>query len=284
MRKLQLWVALSVFAFCSALFADQVVLKNGDRLTGTITKSDDKTLLIKTEFAGDVTVQWPAVQEVTSTQPLHVALSNGKTVVGPVTTTDGSLAVVTPASGTVNVSKADVTALRSDAEQADYEKSLHPGLLQGWKGGANVGFAFTAGNSQTSNLALAFTADRKTTQRRHLALRELSLFHQQRSWCNSDYDRKRDSGRSSIFPKLHASSVWLRGRRFPNRCPAAVESSIRSRRRSGIPRHQERQDNAGLPGRPKLHARGLRHGHKQLPGILGGRGTEPQIWRFDHRY
>jgi putative salt-induced outer membrane protein YdiY len=35
--------------------------------------------------------------------------------------------------------------------------------LQGWKGGANVGFAFTAGNSQTSNLALAFTADRKTT-------------------------------------------------------------------------------------------------------------------------
>ena len=163
MRKLRLWVALSVFTFCSALFADQVVLKNGDRLTGTITKSDDKTLLIKTEFAGDVTVQWPAVQEVTSTQPLHVALSNGKTVVGPVTTTDGSLAVVTPASGTVNVSKADVTALRSDAEQADYEKSLHPGLLQGWKGGANVGFAFTAGNSQTSNLALAFTADRKTT-------------------------------------------------------------------------------------------------------------------------
>ena len=126
MRKLHLWVALSVFTFCSALFADQVVLKNGDRLTGTITKSDDKTLLIKTEFAGDVTVQWPAVQEVTSTQPLHVALSNGKTVVGPVTTTDGSLAVVTPASGTVNVSKADVTALRSDAEQATMKNRSIP--------------------------------------------------------------------------------------------------------------------------------------------------------------
>src|ERR1700683_4956925 len=99
MRKVQLCVALSVFVFISALFADQVVLKNGDRLTGTITKSDDKTLLIKTEFAGDVTVQWPAVQEVTSTQPLHVALSNGKTVSGPVTTADGSLGVATPTSG-----------------------------------------------------------------------------------------------------------------------------------------------------------------------------------------
>jgi putative salt-induced outer membrane protein YdiY len=163
MRKMHVWVALSVFAFSSALFADQVVLKNGDRLTGTITKSDNKTLLIKTEFAGDVTVQWPAVQEVTSTQPLHVALSNGKTVSGPVTTADGSLVVATPTTGAVNVPKADVTSLRSDAEQTAYEKSLHPGLTEGWVGGANVGFALTAGNSETKSLAVAFTGDRKTT-------------------------------------------------------------------------------------------------------------------------
>lgn len=162
MRKVHFWVALSVLAFCSALFADQVALKNGDRLTGTITKSDDKTLLIKTEFAGDVTVQWPAIQEITSSQPLHVALSNGKTVVGPVAPADGNLAVTTATTGTVNVAKADVTALRSDAEQVAYDKSLHPGLLQGWNGGANIGFALTAGNSETTSLGLAFTADRKT--------------------------------------------------------------------------------------------------------------------------
>src|SRR5579862_5792752 len=124
MRKIHLWTALLVFAFCSALFADQIVLKNGDRLTGTITKSDDKTLLIKTEFAGDVTVQWDAVQQITSTQPLHVAVAGGKTVVGPVTTNDGSLAVVTTSSGTVNVARADVTAPRSDAQQKADDKSL----------------------------------------------------------------------------------------------------------------------------------------------------------------
>ena len=163
MRNMHLWSALSVLALGSALFADQVVLKNGDRFTGTISKSDDKSLLIKTEFAGDITVQWSAVQEVTSTQPLHVTTANGKTVAGPVSTTDGTLAVATTTSGTVSVAKADVTALRSDAEQTAYEKSLHPGLLQGWAGGANVGFALTAGNSDTRSLALAFTADRKTS-------------------------------------------------------------------------------------------------------------------------
>jgi putative salt-induced outer membrane protein len=163
MRRLQPWALLSVFGLTSLLFADQVVLSNGDRLTGSITKSDGKTLVIKTDLAGEVTIQWTAVQSLTSAAPLQVATQAGKTVVGAVTTTDGTLAVNTTQSGTVEVAKADVTALRNDQEQAAYEKSLHPTLLQGWNGGANIGFALTGGNSETKNLALAFTADRKTS-------------------------------------------------------------------------------------------------------------------------
>ena len=142
-------------------FADQIVLKNGDRLTGSIEKSDEKTLLIKTEFAGEVTVRWPAVQEIHSTQPLHVSLSNGQTVVGTVSTADGNLAVATPNAGTVTEPITTVSKLRSEKEQAAYEKALHPGLLEGWQGGVNAGFALTRGNSQSKNLAIAFTADRK---------------------------------------------------------------------------------------------------------------------------
>lgn len=160
MSKLQVLAAVFIFLLPATLFADQIVLKNGDRLTGSIEKSDDKTLVIKTEFAGEVTVQWPAVQQITSSAPLHVSLSGGQTLVGTVTTSDDNVAVATQ-SGTVNEPKASVTKLLSEAEQAAYEKSLHPGLLQGWEGGANVGFALTRGNSQTKNLALAFTADRK---------------------------------------------------------------------------------------------------------------------------
>src|ERR1700722_14683484 len=122
-RTVHLGAAVAVLAFCTTLFADQVVLKNGDRISGAITKSDDKTLLIKTDFAGDVEIQWPAVQEVNSTQPLHVAVANGTTVSGTVMTSDGSMVVNAP-SGTVTIVKSDVTALRSDTEQTAYEKSL----------------------------------------------------------------------------------------------------------------------------------------------------------------
>lgn len=175
MSKLRALGLILVFLCPASLFADQIVLKNGDRLTGTIEQSDDKTLVIKTEFAGEVTVEWPAVQEINSTQSLHVSLSNGKTVVGTVTTSDGNLQVATASSGTVTEPKADVTKLFGEAQQAAYEKSLHPGLLEGWKGGANVGFALTRGNSQTKNLALAFLADRKTLHD-HLGLYTNSVY------------------------------------------------------------------------------------------------------------
>lgn len=49
-----------------------MTLKNGDRLTGTIVKSDAKTMLIKTELAGEVSVPWDAVTSIVSTQPLHL--------------------------------------------------------------------------------------------------------------------------------------------------------------------------------------------------------------------
>jgi putative salt-induced outer membrane protein YdiY len=142
----------------SALFADQITLKNGDRLTGTVVKSDGKTLVLHTEFAGDVTLQYAAITQITTEQELHISTSNKKTVVGPVTTSDGKIEVATRTAGTVEVPAGNVVLIRNDAEQIAYDKSLHPGLLHGWNGGANVGFSLARGNSDTENLALAFNA------------------------------------------------------------------------------------------------------------------------------
>ena len=203
MLKSQIVVFL-LLAVGSVAFADQVVLKNGDRLTGTITKSDDKTLIIKTEFAGDVTVQWPAVQELKSSQPLHVQLNSGQTVVGSVESADGSLNVITPAQGTVTEPRDAVIALRSDSEQQAYEKSLHPGLMEGWAGGATLGFALTGGNSQTKSLSIAFLADRKTSHD------DISLY------TNSAYATNDAPG---AVPSLTANSIQAGARYSRNLTP-----------------------------------------------------------------
>jgi putative salt-induced outer membrane protein len=158
LRKIEVIALIAFFGLSSAAFADQITLKNGDRLSGTIVKSDGKTLVLHTEFAGDVTVQFAAITQITSEKELHVSTSDKKTLVGPVTTSDGKIEVATKTAGTVEVPPANVVLIRNDAEQAAYDKSLHPGLLHGWNGGANVGFSLARGNSETENLALAVNA------------------------------------------------------------------------------------------------------------------------------
>jgi len=169
------FLAVSVFFFlgCDAL-ADQVSLKNGDRLSGTIVKSDASTLVLHTDYAGDVCLKWDAIQGIQSSEPLHVELQDGKTTVGPVATADDKLEITTQ-SGTVEAPKSSVKTLRNDAEQAAYERTLHAGLLQNWKAGLNVGFALTGGNSQTENLSLAFTGIRQT-QHDKLGLYAISVY------------------------------------------------------------------------------------------------------------
>jgi putative salt-induced outer membrane protein len=161
--KVNLIVLMVSLSIASQVFADQITLKNGDRLTGKIVKSDAKTLVLHTEFAGDVTVQFPAITQITTDEALHVALSNGKTVVGTITTTDGKLEVANKGGAPIETPRESISAIRNDAEQLAYEKTVHPGLLEGWTGAANIGFSLTRGNSQTENLALGFNAVRATT-------------------------------------------------------------------------------------------------------------------------
>ena len=162
LRKFEFLLLTSFFAFSSLSFADQVTLKNGDRITGTVVKSDGKTLTLHTDAGGDLTLKMDAVQEIKTDKDLHVTTTSGQTMVGPVTTSDGKLDVATKTAGTVTTPLTDVTLIRNDEEQAAYEKTLHPKLFQGWTGGTSVGFSIARGNSQTENLALAFNATRTT--------------------------------------------------------------------------------------------------------------------------
>ena len=173
LRKLVLLMAL--VGVSTALFADQVTLKNGDRLTGTVVKSDGKTLILHTDAADDVTFKMDAVREIKTDNELHVTLKDGKTAVGPVTTTDGKLVIATKSEGTVEALTGDVTLIRNDAEQTAYEKAQHPGLMHGWQGGTNVGFSVARGNSQTENLALAFNALHPTANSK-ITLYESSIY------------------------------------------------------------------------------------------------------------
>jgi putative salt-induced outer membrane protein YdiY len=156
----QLTFILSIAILSSA--ADQVSLKNGDRLSGTVVKSDGKTLVLHTDYAGDITLKWDAVQAIQANEPLHVELQDGRKAVGTISTSDEKIQIATPGASPVEAPVSSVKTLRNDAEEKTYEKSLRPGLLEDWKTGLNAGFALTRGNSETKNLSIGFLAARQT--------------------------------------------------------------------------------------------------------------------------
>ncbi len=159
-QSLGLFFGLLILA--SVVQADVVQLKSGDRVTGTIEVSDGKDMTVKTDFAGEIKIGWSFVKEISTDKPVYVVTPEKKTVSGNVTTDGANLIIHAPSGGTVEVPMAQVTVVRSSDVEAAYEKSLHPGVLEGWKGGVNLGFALARGNSETTNLNTGFTADRKT--------------------------------------------------------------------------------------------------------------------------
>ena len=157
-----LWLVVSAGLLSSTAWADEVVMKNGDRVSGSIVKQDGKTITIKTDNFGVVAAAWDKVASIKSDQPVNVVLKDGKALLGTVAASEGRVEITTKDTK-VGVTPGEVTAMRDAGEQKAYERLLHPGLLQLWSGGGSVGFAGTNGNAQTSTFTAAFGVARVTT-------------------------------------------------------------------------------------------------------------------------
>ena len=156
------------FLFCllislllPAAWADQVLLKNGDHVTGSVIKKDDKNLTIKADQLGVIAIPWDQVDKITIEKPIHIVLKDGKALQGTLTGTAGDV-VVTTSQTKINTKSAEIAAIRNDDEEKAYQRLQHPGLGELWTGTGTVGFAGTSGNAETLTFTTGINADRAT--------------------------------------------------------------------------------------------------------------------------
>ncbi len=137
--------------------ADQIVMKNGDRVTGSVVKKDGNNLTLKADQLGTVVLAWDQVASITTEKPLNVVLADGRKAKANITTSGAMVAI-----GTINAAPADVNVIRDDAEQAAVDRLLHPTWAELWAGTANVGLAGTEGNAQSLTFTVGVNAARVT--------------------------------------------------------------------------------------------------------------------------
>ena len=157
-RQYRTIVAAALLLLPFSVLADTVVLKNGDRLTGTVNQLAGGKLTVTTSYAGAVTITWDDVSSVKLDKPLILPIEtrNGKQVdirkteiTGIERTSSGF--VVATANGPQPVPAPQLSTLRTAAAETAYEASIRPSFLHGWTGAANISLAVTGGNSETTS-------------------------------------------------------------------------------------------------------------------------------------
>jgi putative salt-induced outer membrane protein YdiY len=75
-NKTLILVFACVLLTSTAVRADEVRLKNGDRLTGTVVRMSDKTLTFETPYSGEIKINWSDVAGLDSEAPIRLVLSD----------------------------------------------------------------------------------------------------------------------------------------------------------------------------------------------------------------
>ena len=166
------------------VFADQITLKNGDRLTGKILNQDPEVITLETDYAGVIKISASRVDKV--------ALNDGKAAVAKADAANQTLKTV-PAVADQTPSKL-IKAAPSSIKPVPklFGGENFYGIADGWDGNANVGFSYTAGNTRTSTMTTGIRAV-KTGFHDNLSVYVRSL------WNNN---------RNNVGNKTTSNAVW----------------------------------------------------------------------------
>ena len=152
-------VILLVFIFSGQALADEVILTNGDRLTGKIIEIKDGILTLETSYSEPITLKFEAVQQMSSSEPVELHLTDGEIIKGKITTNaDRQVAVEAgPDREAVAVGLDNIAALNPPPKE--------PAT---WRGNITVGGNWQDGNTDTMNVSAGAVAVRRTENDRFL--------------------------------------------------------------------------------------------------------------------
>lgn len=157
----RLLVAATIVAMCgSVATADEILFKNGDRLTGTITRAAEGKLTIQTTIAGEVTVDLSEVRTFSTDEPIEIRLGDGSVLPGQTVDASDQEGVIQTQGG------ADAAIQPQTLELSQVSAINPPDDGATWSGAFTIGGTITRGNSKTESLSARVEAERRTVDDR----------------------------------------------------------------------------------------------------------------------
>ena len=129
----------------SAVPQDEIILKNGSKVLGTVTSARDGVLTVETDFAGTLSISSEKVLSVHTEGELVVQMADGQIIRDKPITMEGDLIIITEGNGDqLSYAITDIQLINPE----EWE------LGNGYKASGNVSFAWALerGNSDTDEL------------------------------------------------------------------------------------------------------------------------------------
>jgi putative salt-induced outer membrane protein YdiY len=154
-RRFVLFICLA--GFCVTVSADEIVLKNGDRLTGKVKQLVDGKLVIESELAGTVTVELSNIQTLGSDAAIEIHLSDG-TILQERILKSGAGQFSVAGEKMLKAQEFDVAAIASINPPAKPAPK--------WSGDISVGVTSTHGNTSTDSVTASVNLSKRTEKDR----------------------------------------------------------------------------------------------------------------------
>jgi hypothetical protein len=162
---------------------DVLIFIDGEKLIGHLERADAKSVVFKSDMAGEVTVEWSKVQELRSDAkfaaiPKSVKLRRSEDISK---VPEGTLSAsaqkveVTPAPAAPAQSVA-VGDLAQVVPAPDFEKAFHYGFTQGWTGGATAGISLTEATQKDQTFTAVVNLVRAAPSENWLDVRSRTIF------------------------------------------------------------------------------------------------------------
>jgi hypothetical protein len=127
--------------------ADELILANGDRMTGALVREEDGTIVFKTVYAGEVKVGLKHVARIRTDEPMQIHTPDETTYsTNEIALKDDALIVNSSGDGSViELDRSDLYLIQPESEA----------IYTGWRknGRINIAFHFNRGNSDTDILS-----------------------------------------------------------------------------------------------------------------------------------
>jgi putative salt-induced outer membrane protein YdiY len=160
MNKIITFTSLFI-AFISTMnvgvLADEIVLENGDKLTGKFVQMEEGTLVFETDYAGKINIQTDQVDRMTTDQPVVITSNDGKT-------SENNVFFGRPIDGEKRLETASSKGGVFFSNVRSIHRETKPPIQ--FSGRANVGITNTKGNADTDQNRLDAELVARTEQQR----------------------------------------------------------------------------------------------------------------------